>query len=176
MDNRSDFTRGPILSKLLRFALPVLGAMILQVMYGAVDLIVVGRFADAAAVSAVSTGSQLMHTITTVVTGLSMGTTVLLGRTLGEGKRERAGGIIGSAIWLFGVLGLLLTALTVILAPQLCGLMYAPAEAFDQTVAYMRICGADCPSRLAERTCARQGGRSSVRCASVRRSRFRTCW
>ena len=142
MDNRSDFTRGPILSKLLRFALPVLGAMILQVMYGAVDLMVVGRFADAAAVSAVSAGSQLMHTITTVVTGLSMGTTVLLGRTLGEGKRERAGGIIGSAIWLFGVLGLLLTALTVILAPQLCGLMHAPAEAFDQTVAYMRICGA----------------------------------
>ena len=142
MDKRSDFTQGAILPKLLRFALPVLGAMILQVMYGAVDLMVVGRFADAAAVSAVSTGSQLMHTITTVVTGLSMGTTVLLGRTLGEGKTERAGGIIGSAIWLFGLLGLVLTAFTMLFAPQLCQLMRAPAEAFSQTVAYMRICGA----------------------------------
>ena len=75
MDKRADFTQGAILPKLLRFALPILGAMILQVMYGAVDLMVVGRFADAAAVSAVSTGSQLMHTITTVVTGLSMGGT-----------------------------------------------------------------------------------------------------
>jgi len=142
MEKRSDFTQGPILAKLLRFAMPVLGAMILQVMYGAVDLMVVGRFADAAAVSAVSTGSQLMHTITTVVTGLSMGTTVLLGRTLGEGRSERAGGVIGGAIWLFGALALALSAMTVVFAPQLCGLMHAPAEAFEQTVSYVRICGA----------------------------------
>ncbi|MBR5289126.1 MAG: MATE family efflux transporter [Clostridia bacterium] len=142
MDKRSDFTQGAILPKLLRFALPVLGAMILQVMYGAVDLMVVGRFADAAAVSAVSTGSQLMHTITTVITGLSMGTTVLLGRTLGEGRNERAGGVIGGAIWLFGAMALALSAFTLFLAPQLCTLMRAPKEAFDQTVAYVRICGA----------------------------------
>lgn len=142
MDKRADFTQGPILPKLLSFAVPILGAMILQVMYGAVDLIVVGRFADASAVSAVSTGSQLMHTITTVVTGLSMGTTVLLGRTLGEGRSERAGVVIGGAIWLFGVLGLLLSVFTVLFAPQLCTLMRTPAEAFEQTVAYVRICGA----------------------------------
>lgn len=142
MEKHSDFTQGPILAKLLRFAMPVLGAMILQVMYGAVDLMVVGQFADASAVSAVSTGSQLMHTITTVVTGLSMGTTVLLGRTLGEGRSDRAGGVIGGAIWLFGALAMLLSAFTVVFAPQLCGLMHAPQEAFAQTVAYVRICGA----------------------------------
>lgn len=142
MDKRADFTQGAILPKLLRFALPILGAMILQVMYGAVDLMVVGRFADAAAVSAVSTGSQLMHTITTVVTGLSMGTTVLLGRTLGEGRSERAGSVIGGAIWLFGAMALVLSAFSLIFAPQLCTLMHAPQEAFSQTVAYVRICGA----------------------------------
>lgn len=139
---QADFTQGPILSKLLRFALPVLGAMILQVMYGAVDLLVVGQFADASAVSAVSTGSQLMHTITTVVTGLAMGTTVLLGRTLGEGRADRAGGVIGGAIWLFGALGTALSVFAVLFAPQLCTLMRAPEEAFAQTVAYVRICGA----------------------------------
>ena len=142
MEKHSDFTQGAILPKLLRFALPVLGAMILQVMYGAVDLMVVGRFADASAVSAVSTGSQLMHTITTVVTGLSMGTTVLLGRTLGEGRSDRAGSVIGGAIWLFGVLGAALSVFTVVFAPQLCVLMHAPQEALSQTIAYVRICGA----------------------------------
>ncbi len=142
MNKHADFTQGPILKKLLRFALPVLGAMILQVMYGAVDLMVVGRFADAAAVSAVSTGSQLMHTITTVITGLSMGTTVLLGRTLGEGKSERAGSVIGGAIWLFGVMALVLSVFSLLFAPQLCALMHAPQEAFSQTVDYVRICGA----------------------------------
>ena len=78
MKQHQDFTQGPILPVLLRFALPVLLALLLQAMYGAVDLQVVGRFGTAADISAVSTGSQIMHTVTTVITGLAMGVTVLL--------------------------------------------------------------------------------------------------
>lgn len=142
MQQERSFTSGPILPTLLRFTLPVLGAMVLQAMYGAVDLMVVGQFADPAAVSAVSTGSQLMHTITTVITGLSMGVTVLVGRSMGEGKPEKAGEIIGSSVWLFGVLGAALTVLVPLLADPLCRLMHAPEEAFVQTVSYVAICGA----------------------------------
>ncbi len=141
MQNTPSFTRGPILSTLLRFAIPVLGAMILQAMYGAVDLLVVGQFADAAAVSAVSTGSQLMHTITTVIIGLAMGVTVLVGRSIGEDRPEKAGEIIGSSVWLFGVLGLALTLLVTILARPLTQWMHAPEKAFEQTVQYVAICG-----------------------------------
>ena len=62
MQSSQNFTSGPIISKLVRFALPVLGALVLQAMYGAVDLMVVGRFAgDAGSVSAVSTGSTMMN-------------------------------------------------------------------------------------------------------------------
>ena len=82
------FTRGPILSTLLKFALPVLLALLLQAMYGAVDLQVVGKFGTAADISAVSTGSQIMQTVTIVITGLAMGITVLLGQKIGEGKPE----------------------------------------------------------------------------------------
>ena len=139
--NRS-FTEGPILSTLLRFAVPVLGAMILQAMYGAVDLLVVGHFADAAAVSAVSTGSQLMHTLTTVIIGLAMGVTVLVGRSIGEGRPEKAGEIIGSSIWLFGALGAVMSLLVAFLARPLTALMHAPEKAFEQTVRYVAICGA----------------------------------
>ncbi len=142
MQQEHSFTKGPIFATLLRFALPILGAMVLQAMYGAVDLLVVGQFADPAAVSAVSTGSQLMHTITTVITGLSMGVTVLVGRSIGEEKPEKAGEIIGSSVWLFGALGLVLTLLVTLLAEPLSRLMHAPEEAFTQTVRYVAICGA----------------------------------
>ena len=136
------FTRGRILPRLLKFAVPILGALILQAMYGAVDLMVVGRFAAAADVSAVSTGAQLMHTITCVITGLAMGATIFLGQSIGAGDGEKSGDIIGNAVILFGGLAAAVTLLTTLLASPLCALMHAPAEAFTQTVAYLTVCGA----------------------------------
>ena len=140
MQRNTAFTRGPILSPLLKFALPVLGALILQAMYGAVDVLVVGQFGTAADVSAVSTGSQLMHAITVFITGLSMGTTILLGQSIGAGEHKKTGDIIGAAIWLFGILGVIIAILVPLCASPLCGIMQAPAEAFTQTVQYVSIC------------------------------------
>lgn len=134
------FIEGPILSPLLRFTLPVLLALLLQAMYGAVDLMVVGQFGQPADVSAVSTGSQVMHTVTSLVTGLAMGATVLLGQKLGAGKAEQGGQVLGSAIALFTAVALALTAVMLWTASPLARLMQAPAEAFEQTVAYIRIC------------------------------------
>lgn len=134
------FIQGPILPPLLRFTLPVLLALFLQAMYGAVDLMVVGQFGQPADVSAVSTGSQVMHTVTSLVTGLSMGATVLLGQRLGEGRSDEGGQVLGSAIALFGTVALALTAVMVWAAAPMSTVMQAPAEAFDQTVTYVRIC------------------------------------
>ena len=58
---RSDFTQGSILKKMIPFMMPILGALILQAAYGAVDLLVVGRFGTTAGLSAVSTGSQILN-------------------------------------------------------------------------------------------------------------------
>ena len=129
MHRSNDFTQGDIFLPLLRFSLPILAALILQTAYGAVDLWMVGRFATAADVSAVSTGSQLMHTITCVVTGLTMGTTVMLGQTLGQGKGEEAGSIIGSSIALFSLIAALLTAFTILGAGWLARITQVPEEA-----------------------------------------------
>ena len=101
MTKEKNFTKGPILLPLIQFALPILAALFLQTMYGAVDLLVVGQFADAVDVSAVATGSMLMHSVTVVITGLSMGITILVGQYIGQGKPEKAGKIIGSGIYLF---------------------------------------------------------------------------
>ena len=142
MEREHDFTRGPILSSLLRFALPVLLALLLQAMYGAVDLQVVGKFGTAADISAVSTGSQIMQTITVVITGLAMGVTVLLGQKIGEGKPEEGGRAVGGGICLFSVVTLIVTVTMLLMAPRMSALMQAPADAFADTVVYVRICSA----------------------------------
>lgn len=140
MQKEHDFTQGAILPALLKFALPVLLALLLQAMYGAVDLQVVGRFGTAADISAVSTGSQIMQSVTVVITGLAMGVTVLLGQKLGEDKPEEAGRAVGSGICLFAAVALVVTALMLAAAPQLATVMHAPADAYAGTVAYVRIC------------------------------------
>lgn len=142
MKQTHSFTEGKIFAPLIRFAVPVLMAMFLQTMYGAVDLMVVGRFAAAADVSAVSTGSMVMYSVTVAVTGIAMGLTVLVGRTIGEGRRQEAGTIIGSGICLFAVIAVALSAAMVLAAPSIAVVMHAPEEAFSQTVSYITICSA----------------------------------
>lgn len=139
---QSDFLNGKILSPLLRFAGPVLLALFLQAMYGAVDLIVVGKFSGTADISAVSTGSQAMNLVTSLIAGLTTGVTVLLGQKIGEGKPEEGGRVVGSAICLFAATALALTVLLVALTAPLCNLLQAPAEAFTPTTEYVRICSA----------------------------------
>lgn len=145
MKQSQNFTEGRIFGPLIRFALPVLFALFLQTMYGAVDLLVVGKFGGELSdvyVSAVSTGSQLMMTVTVVITGLAMGLTVYVGRKIGAGQKEEAGQIIGNGIFLFGVIAVILTVIMVLAASPLAGVMHAPSEAFDDTVKYIAICSA----------------------------------
>ena len=141
MKKNTDFTTGKILGPLLKFMIPVFFALFLQAMYGAVDLMIVGRFGQAADVSAVSTGSQIMMTITHLVSSFAMGTTILLGRMIGQGKGKSSGEVVGASVFLFASIGVVLTVLTPLLARTLAATMNAPAEAFDLTVDYIRICG-----------------------------------
>ena len=137
-----DFTEGKILGPLIRFVLPVLFAMFLQSLYGAVDLFVVGKFAGPEDVSAVSTGSQIMMTLTNIVVSFAMGVTIFIGEKTGEKDMKAGGMIIGTGILLFLSIGAAFTVLVPFFAPQLAGIMNAPEEAFDLTVDYIRICGA----------------------------------
>ena len=141
MKQENRFTEGKILSPLIRFMVPVFLAMFLQAMYGAVDLLIVGQFAQPVDVSAVSTGSQIMMTITNLVISFAMGTTILLGQRIGEGRGREGGKVIGSSICLFGVIAGAFTLLIPLLSRQLSAVMNAPEEAFSETASYIRICG-----------------------------------
>lgn len=141
MKAQKNFTEGKILGPLLRFALPVLFALFLQSLYGAVDLMIVGKFAEPADVSGVSTGSQIMMTLTNLVSSLSMGMTVFLGQKIGEKKAAEGGKIVANGIILFFIIGFVLTIFISVCAGLLASIMNAPEEAYDMTVSYVRICG-----------------------------------
>ena len=136
----NDFTSDAILPKLIRFMLPVLFAMFLQATYGAVDLLVVGKFCTNADVSGVSTGSQIIMTLTNLLVSFSMGITVAVGQKIGEKRPDEAAGMIGTGLCVFAILGALFTVIGVLGARPLAALMQAPKEAFDVTVGYIRIC------------------------------------
>ncbi len=141
MSNTADFTQGSILKKLCRFMLPVLGALILQAAYGAVDLLVVGRFGSTSGLSAVSTGSQVLNLVTFVVTQLAMGVTVLIARYIGEKREKEIGAVLGGAAVVFAILAGCLFVLLVLFARPISVLMQAPQEALALTASYVRICG-----------------------------------
>ncbi len=141
MQNKNSFTEGPILAPLVRFTVPIMLALLLQAMYGAVDLIIVGQFAgDAGSVSAVSTGSTMMNLPMMIVFGLTMGATVLIGRKIGEKDFEKAGDIVGTSVLLFGGLAIFMTALVLAIAEPFAAVMRVPDEALQGTLDYVRIC------------------------------------
>ena len=140
--DKADFTQGNILKKLVAFMMPILGALILQAAYGAVDLLVVGRFGSTSGLSAVSTGSQVLNLVTFVVIQFAMGITVLIARYLGEKRPERIGAVIGGGAVVFTMMSVALFIAMVGFARPISVLMQAPAEAVDLTASYVRICGA----------------------------------
>ncbi len=141
MNNDQDFTTGSITKKMVRFMFPILGALILQAMYGAVDLLIVGKFGTDAGISGVSTGSSIMNMVTFVLCSIATGVTVLIGVYLGSAKPEKIGGLIGNAVCFFAAVGAVVSVILVIFARSIAVLMQAPPEAVELTALYIRICG-----------------------------------
>lgn len=142
MNEKQDFTQGNIFVKMVRFMFPILGALILQAMYSAVDLLIVGKFGTTAGISGVSTGSSIMNLVTFTLCALTTGVTVQIGRYIGEKREYRLGKLIGGAICFFIVFCIIVTFILVLFAKPIAVLMQAPDEALELTTLYIRICGA----------------------------------
>lgn len=139
--NNSDFTTGSIPKKLVRFMFPILGALILQAAYAAVDLLIVGRFGTTAGISGVNTGSVIINIIVFTVASLSTAVTVLLGRYIGEKNPEKCSKVVGGALCFFLIISIVISVVALIFAPTFARWLQAPAEAMDLTIQYIRICG-----------------------------------
>ncbi len=145
MQMNQDFTQGKIFAPLMGFTASLLASMFLQTLYGAVDMMIVGRFCAPEEIAAVSTGSILMQNITIVITGLSLGTAILMGQKFGEGKLDELGPVVGASICLFGLIGAVLAVSMQWLAKYCLAAMCTPEEAFAAAARYVKICSAGAP-------------------------------
>lgn len=145
-ESQNPLTSGPIYKPMMKFMLPVMFATFLQALYGAVDLLVIGRFVSTDpliiqnATAAVGIGSMIMVLITYIISGLTMGVTVTLGRFIGANKREGATRTVSSAIGIFVIFAIALTMVMELGAPLFAQWMHVPDV--NLTVQYLRICSA----------------------------------
>ncbi len=145
MHRPDDLTQGSVLRNLLRFSVPYLLSCFLQTFYGMADLFITGQYCDAAAITAVSVGSQVMHMLTVVIVGLAMGTTVTISRSMGAGDRGRAARAAGSTMVLFAGVSAVLTAVLLVLTGSILRVLSVPQEAAEGTRQYLTVCFAGIP-------------------------------
>lgn len=138
-----DMCEGPILKKMLLFALPLMASSLLQLLFNAADIIVVGRFAGDHSLAAVGSTSSLINLLVNLFMGCSVGTNVLTARYFGAKKKEDLSDTVHTTIALSIVSGLLLTVIGVLGAPVLLELMQTPEEVRELAVIYLRVyfCG-----------------------------------
>lgn len=140
-----NLTQGPLLPRMMAFAIPYLLACFLQTFYGMADLFITGLFNGTAPITAVSIGSQLMHMLTVIIVGLAMGTTVSISRAVGGKDRKEASCCIGSSVLLFALFSLVSTVLLLLSIDPILSWLKTPAEAWEDTRAYLLICFAGIP-------------------------------
>ena len=139
-EKKLDLLNGDVKKVLLLFALPFVYANILQALYGAADLFVIGRFCDSSAVSAVGIGSQIMHTLIGLIFGFTAGGTVIIGQYFGAGKKKSVRDVIGTMIVLFGSFSLIMTVVLFFVANPFIAFLRTPKEAVHFTLQYVLTC------------------------------------
>lgn len=141
MDKRYeiDMVNGPILKKMLLFTIPLMFSSILQLLFNAADIVVVGRFAGDNSLAAVGCNGALINLMTNVFLGLSVGGNVLAARDYGAGDEEELSKTVHTAMLLGIISGLVLTVAGVIFAPQLLELMQTPENVLPLAALYLRI-------------------------------------
>ncbi len=134
-----DMCNGSVFGKMLLFALPLMCSSILQLLFNAADIVVVGRFAGDNALAAVGSNTALINLLTNLFVGLSVGTNVLTAQYYGAKRERDLKETVHTSMLLSLYSGLLLMVVGLIGAPKLLALMQAPPEVLDLAVLYLRI-------------------------------------
>ncbi len=134
-----DMCNGPILKKMLLFAVPLMLSSILQLLFNAADIVVVGRFAGDDSLAAVGSTSSLINLLTNLFIGLSVGANVLVARYFGAKKEEELKETVHTAMTLSLIGGVVLTVIGMIGAPVILSWMQTPPEVLSLAVVYLRV-------------------------------------
>ena len=138
-DYSVDMTTGPVLPALMAMAIPLAVSSVLQMLFTAADLVVVGNFASEHSLAAVGSTNVLINFSITFFVGLSIGSNVLVSRLLGAGDSERARKAIHTSIGLSVLCGALLTVVGFLMARQALVWMQSPPETLELATLYVQI-------------------------------------
>ena len=138
-----DMTSGPLFKKILLFAVPLMFTSILQLLYNAADMIVVGKFAGPQSFAAVGSTTSLINLIVNLFIGLSMGTGVIAAQAIGAKNKQKLFKTVHTSILLSAIIGIVVGALGFTICRYLLILMASPADVIDKATLYMRVyfCG-----------------------------------
>ena len=135
-----DMTNGPLLGKILLFTLPLMASNILQILFNAVDIVVVGQFAGHESLAAVGSTSPVVYLFTNLLIGISVGVNVVVARYIGQGQHEEEiSRVIHTCVLVALVGGSALASIGIFASGWMLELMSTPADVFDLTLLYLRI-------------------------------------
>ncbi len=143
-----DMLNGPLAGKILLFALPLMLSSLLQLLFNAADVVVVGRFAGKQALAAVGSNGSLINLFVNLFIGLSVGTNVVIARDLGAGKAENVRRSVHTSITLAFISGIFLAIAGVALSRQMLVLMSSPPDVIDLAALYLKIYFLGMPGNL----------------------------
>ena len=134
-----DMTTGALLPKVLMFALPLVLTSVLQLLYNAADVIVVGRYAGAQSLAAVSSTGSLINLLVNIFMGLSVGSSVVIARAYGAGDTREVHQGVHTSVTVAGIAGIAVGFLGFFASRPLLQLMGSPDDVIDLAALYMRI-------------------------------------
>lgn len=137
--NSMDMLHGSMLDKMLLFALPLAAGSILQQLFNAVDVAVVGRFASSQALAAVGANTSIVTLLINLFVGISVGSNVVIANYIGKKETGRVNGAVHTSILLAAISGVLLMIVGIVIAKPLLQLMSTPEDVVDLAVVYLRI-------------------------------------
>lgn len=140
MKMRHSLTEGSVGRVLLRFSVPFLLANLLQALYGAVDLMVIGRYCSAESIAAVSNGTQVTQIITSLISGLTLGGTILVAKYVGKNQQKAVEKAIGTTITAFAVFSVVLTVVLTFGSSGILRLLQVPESSLEEAHQYVFIC------------------------------------
>lgn len=140
MKNHNTLSEGNVFKVLLTFSVPFLIANIIQSLYGAVDLMIIGWYCTPESMAAVSIGTQLTQIVTSIVSGLTLGSTILVGKYIGRREEETVRTTIGTALTIFAIIAILLTILLLTATDWLLYVLKTPQASVALAKEYVTIC------------------------------------
>ena len=137
---------GKLFPSILQFTIPLLFVSLIQSLFNAVDIMVLGQMANTDAVAAVGATTSIVHLLTTVSIGISIGAKIVLARLIGEGVREKTEQTVYTTIITAFLLGGITLLVGLIFSPAFLRITNCPAEIFDGALLYMRLYFAAAPA------------------------------